>query len=998
MSDSNTPSTLEEALAEIDDLKGQLSGSDLKVFSQNRELRVQNAALKEQISSLTEQCVSQSFSVRSLEKSETKLKQELDASQAQVAELEGTVKVLQTEVSGLKEQVSQLEGQVTDLGGQLETHRSRELDLSKELEQTVAQNAEALEKLQAEQEAAAQARAAELEEARRRFEEEVKAKEDAIKALEDRVEQFKEEFLSQEFAPVSAVADGPGEGQAFALLSDKMEAFLGFPGKALVEQVFRLSGVDQSSSDPGELEETFEVLQDTATQLVKSPEQEKELAAILESAWAEIGAGEAPGSSAPAPVEAPAEEAAAPPAEEAAAPSAEEAAAPSAEEAAAPSAEEAAAPSAEEAAAPSAEEAAASPAEEAAAPPAEEAVAPAAEEAALDEEEDVPSTELDYPEESSEEAVPETPEPPSEDQAPAALAEESVESLPDLPAVDTEESAEEAPAPVSAEEIEELPPAPLDEPTAEAEAVPPVAQPAAAPEAPPVEADEAPATKASGALSFDNAAALLEDGQHEQALPMFEALHESEPGETTYQVGMVACLAGIGRFAEAYSIGKSLEGEDLGESAAIFNESMDTALMGLSSEAESDLIRKEYILELLLRTDSPDQVQAFLDEADEIAMRIKREGELSLIQAKHRISQDDVTEYLIDALHSLSDRPEVFTLLRTNLERYPELTPLSEFLERLLESSRAESLEAESTVTDLLGQGESVEDQLDEADPGEEAVVQVFLEHLIPRADVEFDIPSEEFDELMLDAEPAAFVGSLRQALRSVDYTVFFDEIEVLSYDGEEHFLLRSSPEPTPTLLFGAELDDVPPEELRFLVLRELFSMYRRHSQLAHISAGLDDFRRVKLVKACLDIFSEFESKVPQGTLDKLSELTAKAQEGGQDSEFRELLEVFLREVYMQTESDSFLELGDFLYGGQLNRKWLDSISDGFAARQTGIVVASYAIARDQMSEDDFEKLEEEGFGWLYSQENKAKYPELRLRLQRLWTTPLKALISEPEE
>ena len=50
------------------------------------------------------------------------------------------------------------------------------------------------------------------------------------------------------------------------------------------------------------------------------------------------------------------------------------------------------------------------------------------------------------------------------------------------------------------------------------------------------------------------------------------------------------------------------------------------------------------------------------------------------------------------------------------------------------------------------------------------------------------------------------------------------------------------------------------------------------------------------------------------------------------------------------------------------------------------------------MSEDDFETLEENGFRWLYSEENLDKYTELRLRLQRLWCTPLKALISDPEE
>ena len=151
-------------------------------------------------------------------------------------------------------------------------------------------------------------------------------------------------------------------------------------------------------------------------------------------------------------------------------------------------------------------------------------------------------------------------------------------------------------------------------------------------------------------------------------------------------------------------------------------------------------------------------------------------------------------------------------------------------------------------------------------------------------------------------------------------------------------------------------------------------------------------------MKACLSIYDEFEAKVPREIQVELEALLGQAEDDGQSESFREELEAFLKSVYLKTESDSFLELGDFLYGEQLNRKWLDSIADGFGASQTGLVVASFAICRDQLGEDDFEALEENGFRWLYSDENAEKHAELRLRLQRLWCTPLKALISEPEE
>lgn len=962
------PKNLEDALQEIDNLRSQLSGSDLKVFTQNRELKIENQKLKEEIRQLTEQCVAQTFKVRGLEKSEQKLQGELASAQSHGVKLE--------------ERVKELESQVTDLGGQLDEFRSKEIHLSQELDRVVATNKEELERLMTEHSQEFEVRQAEYQKSVQELEQQVAEREGAIKNLESKVEQFKEEFLSQELTSVADFA--PSTAPAFELLSSKMESFLGFPGKALVEQVFRLSGVDPSSSNPSELEETFEVLQDTASQLVRSPEQEQELASILKSVWHEIETGE---STTPAaqPVAATPDTAPEPTVEEAPEPTAEVEAevSPEATTESAPEAPEVESEPAETVdQAESKPETTEDPLTEEPTETESQAEVEVEEAGSSPEEDPVAPVDALEPQGSTEEAEPEiaeTNETASEQESPIAESPVPVETPPV-----TEEPSETVPEPEPEQATEE-----------EAESQP---QEVAEEENAETDSDHSAESAAGSGPDFETAAAYLEEGRHAEALPIFEALIEGDSEELTYQVGRLACLANLGSYEEAYRQGAPLRGHDLGESRDIFLESMETALVGLISSTTSDLAKKEYILELLQHAEPDADLQAYLDEADEIPLRIQREGDLALLQARHRVQQDDVTEYLIDALNFLPDRPDIFSLLKTNLERYPELKGLSDFLERLMDSSRAESLEAEVAVKELLGQGEAIEDLIDEVDPGEEAVVQVFLEHLIPRSEVAFDIPCEEFEELLLDAEPAAFVGSLRQALRSVDFTVFFDEIDVLSYDGEERFLLRSSPEPKPTLLFGAELDDVPPEELRFLVLRELFSMYRRHSQLSHISSGLDDQKRVELVQACIGIFSEVESKVSVDTQQRLDALKAEATSGGQDQALRGKLETFLRDVYMQTESDSFLELGDFLFGGQLNRKWLDPIADGFGAKQTGLVVASYAICRDQLDEDSFEQLEEHGFGWLYSAENLDKFHDLRLRLQRLWSTPLKALISEPEE
>jgi hypothetical protein len=1142
--------TLEEALAEIEGLKEQLSGSDLKVFTQNRELRQENARLREEVTRLTEECVTQTFAVRGLEKTRTNLEKQVATLQSQVAGLEGQVTGLEGQVSTLEARIADMESRNSDLTEQLGVHRSQEIQLSQELERTISTNAEEVSRLRSEHSQEIETTRQTLEEARAQLEAELKARLEAkareVEGLERRVEQFKEEFLSQELVPVSQQPSSEATGgRAFHLLRSKMEGLLGFPGKTLVEQVFRHCGADESTTDPAVLEEAFEALQDTAGKLVRNPEQEQELISLLKSVWQELGLGasgaaeaaEAPAAAAK-PAQVPADaagegvEAAAPSpqtgassterasAEEVPASASAEQASPSVQAAveAPPAASESAAaaepaqenvgqsvaevapePLAEAASEVAAEpavetapeavaeaEAVVEPASEVAAEPAAEtapeAVAQAEAAAGAETAEVAPGSIAEAAPEPIAEAAPEpiaeaasepiaeaasepiteaAPEPEAEESqrlgesapapaqqpgpelaveeaaarpleqaapspvtvdpetlpAPQAAAEQpsQEEALPDSEVVTEEDlpvvaapSPEAEQAPVYDSIDEALAQPPEEEPSVEGaasgeEVVPvPAEVPSAAEQAAPESEAATPAGSAGQEpanedADFDAAAAALQNGDFVRAFPTFHALRQSSPQEPTYLVGEIAALTGLERFEEAYALGKGVDVSSLDDSADVFRESFESALVGLAEQAESMLVRKGYLIELANFVEDPERVMAYLDEAEEIALRTSREGDLSLLQARHRIGHDDVTEYLIEALNSLSDEPEIFTLLRQNLERYPELAPLSQFLERMLDSSRDDALEAETGAKELISTGESLEELLEEVDPGEEALVQVFLEHLLPRTGVKVDLPSESFEDLLQESEPAAFVGALRQALRSVDYTLFFDEIEVLAYDGDEHFLLRSSPEPKATLLFGPDVDDVPPEELRFLVLRELFSMYRRHSHLAHLAAQLDDALRYTFVKTCLEIHKEAEFQIPEALLAELGELESLAQEGGQDPEFKAKLEAGLGAIYQATESDSFLELADFLYDGQLHKKWLDPLADGFAAKQTGLVVASFAIARDALDPEDFEALEESGFQWLYQPENVERFRDLRLRLQRLWAMPFKALVADAE-
>ena len=1075
--------TLEEALAELEGLKEQLSGSDLKVFTQNRELRQETTKLREEVTRLAEECVTQTFTIRTLEKAKAALESTKAKLEQSKSELEQSKAELESQVVNLKLQVAELEGRVGDLTEQVGVHRSQEIHLSQELERTISANADELSRLRTEHDSELTSTRDHLEKVRVELEQDLtgqlKAKADEIENLERRVEQFKEEFLSQEVAsPISALSPAVEQGKAFSLLRDKMEGLLGFPGRAMVEQVFRLCGADQATSDPAVLEEAFEALQDTAAKLVRSPEQERELSELLGLSWQELGLDARAFGSAqatPASIQEEAQVELQPePNEVHAEPevqadssieptdpvglvletsSEEESLAEVTEEVAQPVEEPSALEQLLEGSEPEAESAVESAEPEALEiEVAESVVAEEAVESSLEQEpepslleseavteEDMPAIEV--AEESQEVVL---------DSIDQALAEPSVDDLelpslglepePELdlpPAVEpvveseslelsseasSEENAvvEESLDSVSGLIVEaevlsevEVPLEVASEPDAEL----PLELEVSAPDDAAPETDSAPASDDHSSLEseseeasqiddsadapavdFDSAADALTGGDYELALSLFRQLRELSPDEPTYQVGEVSALAGLEHYDEAYALGRQLDPSSLGASEEIFLENFESVLVGRVELAETLVSRKLALIELIDFVRNPDRVNAYLDEVDEIGLRTPSEGRLSLLQAQARIEHDDVTEYLLEAMSSLDDKPEIFDLLRQNLERYPELSPLSELTHSLMESPRDEALEAEAPAQSLLVGEETLEELLAESDPDEEALIQAYLEHMLPRTGMKMELPSEAFEDLLQDSEPAAFVGALRQALRSVDYTLFFDEIEVLSYDGEEHFLLRSSPEPKATLLFGADVDDVPPEELRFLVLRELFSMQRKHSHLAHLAAQLDDRFRYGFVKACLEMHKEAKVEIPEELLAELGELEAFAIDGGQDSEFKSKLESALLRVYQATESDSILELDDFLYGGQLHKKWLDPLADSFAAKQTGLVVASYAIARDSLNSEEFEALEETGFSWLYLHENLDQYQALRLRLQRLWSMPFKALVSEAEE
>ncbi|MBI3927118.1 MAG: hypothetical protein HY319_16395 [Armatimonadetes bacterium] len=546
---------------------------------------------------------------------------------------------------------------------------------------------------------------------------------------------------------------------------------------------------------------------------------------------------------------------------------------------------------------------------------------------------------------------------------------------------------EPEPAVAAVPETEEPPPAPrpaLEEPAIAVEDVIELEEEPeeAAPPAPATEPQRAPAPPAD--VSLENAGALLEEGEYEEAEAQFRALLRDEPESPEYQFGMMRACVGVQQWEEAHRLGLELAkrqhewDEETREQVNLIRlEAIQAKIQNPRSEVEV----KELLLEVAeMKLPSPEAVE-YLDEAEKIPVRIEGEGRLSFHRVALQADVADVSAYLLDYMHQLGDRPDLFG----HIEKVYAQTEFAPMAGAVLALARLPRSQAEARVATLLGPNPATKAMVEAiGDAGEEALVEVFLDHLIPRAGVELPLPSRRFQRRLQQAEPAAFVGSLRQALRHVNYTIFFDQIEVLSYAGTDSFLVDAAPVPTPTLLFHKSVEEVPPEELRFLVFRRLVQIFRRHLHLYHLAEAFDDTTRDRLIQACVQMHLDSEYEISEVLMYEVEQITRAAAH-------RPAVESLLWKLYEHTGSDNFLDLADFMYEDRLMKKWLDPLADHFAAQVVGLAPASYATAREHLRSDPlYARIEAEGFQVLYAPEAMDRHSDLRLRLQRLWMGSLK--------
>jgi hypothetical protein len=813
-------------------LKAQLGEPDLKAFEQIKELRSTNKRLTDEVKRLTGEGVQLAFKNRQLDQQLKKVQQELaetlERTSQEKQQLEGELADAMARGQRLDHSVEELQGELTQSREQVLSHEA-ELDRQKD---ELARRQQNMSDLQ----------------------EELTTREGRISKLEQLVHDFKEQFLSgDDFA---AVPTSSAPGSAYESLMSHLDLALGIPGRTLVDQVYELMELPHDCSDIQKLEELFDTLQDTGSQLFSEEQDQASLKGALAQAWQQVSGGDAP-------------------------------------------------------------------------PPGVSASVPSEPDPGLSDLLDAESAE--------EVSEPEPPIPTLNLNLEAALEEPAVEEAP------AEEPAEEEPV--------------LEEPVAEEAAPeedaeePVVAEEFAVEEAP--EEDVAPEAEE----AQDEPVAAEEVAALEPALE--DLIFEDEP-----------VAEEVPATEEAVAVEEVATEEPAAEVAA--GESVDWA--PAAARTKFDQIAEG----LNLVSSQPEHAGEVLEQALEVEVWVENEAKANLALARIKAGQEDIVPYLTEALPG-TEMVYLFEILSS-----AEATATGNLPDRLAmfyqfgSSPRAEVQKQELGIG--MGKRGLNRDFVSHlGNEEEEEVVSFLSKSLLPKAGLNLPVPSEQFEQRLESTGPAAFVGTLRQALRAVDYTLFdFPELKVLTYDGDDLFLVDASAEPELTLIFHRDIEGMPPEELCFLVFRHLVRMYRGHSQLAHQSSALNDAQRLTLAQAAVELYLE-EGSVPHPSLmDRLQALDSSAPEF--ESECRTLL----LHWYQATDWVGFLYTREFAFRDEVFLKRLDPVADHAAARLVGITAATYGCLREELLFQP-ELLDEvqEGLNDLF--EHGTGITAARMRIQRMW-------------
>lgn len=475
--------------------------------------------------------------------------------------------------------------------------------------------------------------------------------------------------------------------------------------------------------------------------------------------------------------------------------------------------------------------------------------------------------------------------------------------------------------------------------------------------------------------------------RYEESLDLFIELHTQAPDCLEVQTGLFYNYVGFSCWMEAYDAGKRvmptlLRQDDSGRFARAMTRVLKERLEQTRDLAE----KKAWLLELAeLHLDKPQQALKYLRQAHRIPDEIDGEGRMNFYLT--RLLEDTKEErlpYLHGYMGRVADSPEVFRHIEDVYASHKlrDKRPVANTVLALGRQGREAAEAAEKNAPSL--QPQTMEPGLVEqsANSRETAVLDLFLDRLIPAAKLSLEFPSPAFAEIHQWSEEAAHDWRPATATREVNGAIFeFPSLEVRRYDGDTRFLVWATPEPHPCLIFHGEVEALGEEEQRFLALRQLYQIRRRHFHLYRAGEGLGDGGRRAMLEACHDVVVASGGAVTGALRAQMDRVSRQAGEVSLQ-EWQTLLE----RLYSHTRAEEFRLLSRFFCEKRPFQEWLETSADRFAARAVGLTTSSYAIAHEELAGDGlYQQSVDQGMLVYYQEGDLKAHRHLRQRLQRLW-------------
>lgn len=475
---------------------------------------------------------------------------------------------------------------------------------------------------------------------------------------------------------------------------------------------------------------------------------------------------------------------------------------------------------------------------------------------------------------------------------------------------------------------------------------------------------------------------LLTKEQFEPALEIFQELAGSHGDSPEVQTGLFYGYAGLHCWMEAYDAGHRLAPGRAAVRDRRFLQTMRTVLRERLAATRPMALRKRLLFEtgeLLL--DQPAEALEFLRKAKGIPDPIPEDARIDFYLFRLLAgTPDDRMPFLLGALEGVAESLEPFESLEA-LHQEPKRKPKEPRARTVLALLREGREAAERAEAEAPLRVDPPEPALlaTAVDPALESVLRFLLDEAVPRSGVTATLPSPDFASWDADAREADGDWGPAALAHRFDRQVFgFPELRVRR--GRGPFLAAASLAPGNTLLLNRDLEEMPEDEVSFLVGRELFALHRRHVHLVAAARGVDGPARARLVRRTAAYVIESGSEVSHTLLGDASSLWG--------TEPVERIRQLLDRLYEHCLRDEFRILRDFLAAEQPFRDLLEREADRFALQLSGLTAASSAVARLVAPADVREACAREGFQVLYRPPTPELRP-LRLRLQRIWAGAL---------